>query len=122
VEYQIDEVDLRFRGPPSDRGAFDGAVADESLIHRHAHHAPFERAVDDPGPHLIDVDARATRGFISREQIFQVSDAADNLVCLPEAPGVGADPADVLERIADMGELPVEAASTRSARSEDFHA
>src|ERR1051325_2350133 len=102
VDDEIDEVDLRLRRTPADRRALDRSVAQESLVHRHAHHAPFERTVDDPGPNFVDIDMSAACRLVSGEQIRKVAEATDDLFRLSETPGIRADPADVLERIADM--------------------
>ena len=108
MDDEIDEIDFGFRRTPADRRALDGMVVEKTLIHRHAHDAPFERAIDDPGPRLVGIDAAASRLFIALQQIRQVAEPAYDFLRDAKAPGIGADPADVFERIADMGQFPVE--------------
>src|SRR5579871_3618992 len=77
---EIYQIDLGLRRTPSDGGALHRMIGEEALIHLHAHDAPFERAVDDPGAHILGIEAPAARGFVAFEQVGQITETADNLV------------------------------------------
>ena len=55
----------------------------------------------------VGIDAAARR-LVSGEQFLARAKAADRLVDLAEAPGIDADPAEILHGIAEMRELPVQ--------------
>ena len=57
---------------------------------------------------VVAVDRRAAGRLVAGPQVLALAEAADRLVDHAEAPGGGADPAQVLHRIADVGDLPVE--------------
>src|SRR6266404_9227223 len=81
--------------------------AAKPLHHAAAHHAPAQRAHHFPEFYPLGIDA-ATGGFIAREQFLTRAKAADRLVDLPKAPGIDADPAEILHGVAEMRELPIE--------------
>src|SRR5450755_3880920 len=93
---QVDQIDFGLGRAAPDGGAFDGMIAHEALIHAHAHDAPFERAIDDPGTRLFLAHMSAACCFVTGEQIGQFAEPADNFFLHAEAPGVGAYPADIL--------------------------
>jgi hypothetical protein len=68
---------------------------------------PPERAEYLPEPHAFGVDADARHGLVAREQVFARAEPAHGGLAA-EPPGVGADPAEIPHRIADVRELPVE--------------
>src|SRR5256885_12085683 len=77
------------------------------LHHAAAHDAPAQRAHHFPEHHAIGVYLAA--GFlIAREQFLARSKTADRLVDLTKTPGVDADPAQILHRVAEMREFPVQ--------------
>src|SRR5438132_12351715 len=79
----------------------------KTLHHAAAHDAPAQRTHHFPEHHSDRIDLAA--GFlIAREQFLAGAETADRLVDLAEAPGVDADPAEILHRIAEMRELPVQ--------------
>src|ERR1700722_10077828 len=75
--------------------------------HAAAHHAPAQRSHDLPEHHAAGIDAVASL-FISGKQFLARSETADWFIDLAEAPGIDADPAQVLHRIAGMCEFPVQ--------------
>src|SRR5437762_12398494 len=79
----------------------------KTLHHAAAHHAPAQRAHHFPEFYAIRIDATAGC-LISREQLFARTKAADRLVDLAKAPGIDADPAEILHGVAEMRELPVQ--------------
>src|SRR5579871_3741776 len=79
----------------------------KALHHADAHYAPSQRAHHFPERHAIRIDVAACR-LVAREQFLARAESADRLVDLAEAPGVDADPAEILHGIAEMGKLPVE--------------
>src|SRR5215831_10109322 len=83
-----------------------GAQA-ETLHHAAAHDAPAQRA-----HHFPEFDAGrislAACLLIPREQILARAETADRLVDLAEAPGIDADPAEILHGVAEMREFPVQ--------------
>src|ERR1700710_1757118 len=83
-----------------------GAEA-KALHHAAAHHAPAQRAHHFPEVHARWVDAAASR-FIAGEQLLACAESADRIVELAKTPGVDADPAQILHRIAEVRELPVQ--------------
>src|SRR3954464_6356263 len=77
------------------------------LHHAAAHDAPAQRTHHFPEFHAGRVGL-AAGGFIAGEQILARTKTADRLVNLAEPPGVDADPAQILYRVAEMRELPVQ--------------
>src|ERR1700710_373731 len=106
---QAQQIDFRFRRAPADHRALHRMIRPlpEPLHHAAAHQAPAQCAHHFPEHHPIGVDL-ATGFRIAGEQILARTEAADRLVDFAEPPGVDADPAQVLHRIADMRELPVQ--------------
>ena len=77
------------------------------LHHAAAHHAPAQRAHHFPEFYPLGIYAAAGR-LISGKQLFARAKAADRLVDLAKAPGIDADPPQILHGIAGMRELPVQ--------------
>src|SRR5665213_3836842 len=96
MDDEIDEIYFSFGGSPPDGSALDGTIVAKALIHAHAHHAPFERAINDPCPRLVCIDVIATRFLVTIQTIFEVAKAPDHFLRDTKAPGVRADPADIL--------------------------
>src|ERR1700675_4970953 len=82
-------------------------TAAKPLHHAAAHHAPAERAHDFPEFHAIRIGMTAGC-LISRKQILARTETADRFINLAKAPGIDADPAEILHRVAEMRELPVQ--------------
>src|ERR1019366_8522542 len=103
------EIDFVLRGAPGDHRALDrGVGAPEGGHHRGAHHPPAHGAEHLPEQRVVAFHRRAAGRLIAGPEILALAEAADRLVDHAEAPGIGADPAQVLHRVADMGDLPVE--------------
>src|SRR5690349_1539334 len=79
----------------------------ETLHHAAAHEAPAQRAHNLPKRHARWIDAAAGR-LIACEQFLARAEAADRLIDFAEAPGMDADPAEILHGIAEVGELPIQ--------------
>ena len=54
------------------------------------------------------VDLSPACRLVSRPEVFPRAEAPDRPVVVAEAPGAHADPAEVLHRVAEVRELPVE--------------
>src|SRR4051794_12710036 len=79
----------------------------KALHHAAAHDAPAQRAHHFPEFDTRWIDLPPSR-LIAGEQLLTRAKAADRLVDLAKAPGVDADPAEILHGIAEMSELPIE--------------
>src|SRR5262245_25215875 len=79
----------------------------EALHHAAAYEAPAQRTHHFPEHYAIRIDL-AARLLVTRKQIVAGAKAADRLVDLAKAPGVDADPAEILHGIAEMSDLPVQ--------------
>ena len=73
-----------------------------------ADHAPLQRAERDPVAQRVFVDRAPARGLVRVEQLGDVAEAADELVDHAEPPRLHAQPSEILDRIAEVRELPVE--------------
>src|SRR6478609_1880235 len=98
---QPQQVDLGFRGAAADHRALDGMLgpAAKPLHHAAAHHAPAQRAHHFPEFYPLGIDAAACR-LISGKQLLARAKTADRLVDFAEAPGIDADPSEILHGIA----------------------
>src|SRR5258705_6015635 len=103
------QVDLGLRGTPPDHGALHRMVGANAkpLHHAAAHHAPAQRAHHFPEFYALRIDA-APGGLIAGKQFLARTKAADRSVDLAKAPGVDADPAEILHGIAEMRQFPVQ--------------
>jgi len=73
-----------------------------------ADHPPFQRAERDPEPQRVLVDRLPAPGPVGTQQIVDVAESADELAGDAETPRLHAQPAEILDGIAEMGELPIE--------------
>src|SRR5699024_5567296 len=91
--------------PPADGGQLDRAAHPAGVGDRlhDAHDPPLQRAEDLPPPQRLEVDVVAVPGG----QLLVGPEAADGQVDA-EAPRLHAEPAEVLHRVAGVGQLPVE--------------
>ena len=71
---------------------------------------PFHRGVDLPPVDPVAVHRLAACGLVGAQQVVERAEAA-HLAGATEAPGRRAQPADVLGRVAGVGQLPVEHAA-----------
>ena len=51
---------------------------------------------------MLGIDLVAARGAVRREQLLAAADAAGGQLVAAEAPGARAEPAEVLDRVADL--------------------
>src|SRR5579862_2320927 len=79
VDDEIDEIEFRFGCASADGGALDGMIGTKSLIHRHAHDAPFERSEDDPVAHLVEIRGASAGGPVALQKVGQIAEAAHDL-------------------------------------------
>ena len=120
-DQQVHAVDLALRAAPADRRTLDGSVRAGAIALRHAEaaHRPPERAEHLPALDAVGIDALARDRLVAGEQVLVVAEAADRQVAAPEAPRVGADPAQVAHRVADVRGLPVEHGDDAGGRHHD---
>ena len=95
--------------PPPDGGQLDRAhhAAEVCVGLEDADDPPLERAEHLPPVQRGPVDHLARRGLVGADELVDRPEPADPGLG-PEAPGAHAQPAEVLERIAEVGQLPVE--------------
>src|SRR5215218_5131665 len=117
---ELEEIPLHLRDPPSQRRQLHRA--DRALEVREgldlADHTPLQRAHRLPEAELDRVDVAPAGGPVRREQIVHGSEAADALIGHTESPRLHAQPAEVLDRVAEVRELPVEHGSD-AVRADD---
>src|SRR5215217_2418810 len=104
---ELKEIPLHLRDPPSQRRQLHRA--DRALEVREgldlADHTPLQRAHRLPEAELDRVDVAPAGGPVRREQIVDGSEAADALIGHTESPRLHAQPAEVLDRVAEVREL-----------------
>ena len=106
---QAEQVPLVLAHPPADRGQLHRAGRPAEVAPRlhDADHAPLERAEHLPPAQRLEVDGRAAGRLVGRRQLLPGGHAAGGQR-RAEAPRPHAEPAEVLHRVAEVGELPVE--------------
>src|SRR5205823_2219796 len=62
---------------------------------------------DLPPPHRVGIDRHAALLLVGAEEVSVVAESSDRSLDA-EAPRLDAQPAEILHRVAEMGELPVE--------------
>src|SRR5205823_10255527 len=106
---ELDQIPLLFGYPPSDGSQLDGADStgevDGGLAH--ATNAPLERLLDEPPVEDISIDRAAAGFLIGGDQLVDRADPADLERCA-EAPRLHAEPGQVLDRVAQVHQLPVD--------------
>src|SRR5439155_24023496 len=107
------QLQLHLRGAAAETRQLDADRLARQMAVRLAHAAdrPAEVAEDFPVRHRAAVHGPAARRLVGREELVRLSDAAEPQGVLPEAPRTHARPGQVLRRVADVGELPVEDAA-----------
>src|SRR5712691_6383274 len=107
---QLQQVDLGLDGAPADRGELHrldrAREMPESLVV--ADDAPAHRAEHLPPMGARRIDFTAARPLVGRPQFLAAAEAAGRLVDGAEPPALHAQPAEILDRIAEMGAFPVE--------------
>src|ERR1700722_14246279 len=72
------------------------------------YYAPAQIAEDLPEARRFGIDGGAARIFVSAKKIFASAEPSDRFLIVAETPGTHAHPAEVLHRIAEMRQLPIE--------------
>ena len=75
---------------------------------READHAPAHRAEHLPPVRARRIDRTAARAFVGLPELLAAAEAAGRFVDRAEAPALHAEPAEILDRIAEMRSFPVE--------------
>src|SRR5262249_28278886 len=71
-------------------------------------HRPLDVAEGLPVADAIGVDRPAAGGLIGASEVLERADPSHGAIVVPEAPGADAEPADVLRRVSQVRELPVD--------------
>src|SRR5690242_20549170 len=102
---QSQQIDFGLGSTAADHGALHRMIRPhpEALHHAAAHHTPAQRAHHFPEFYAHGLGLAAAL-LVASEQILARAKTADRLVDLAEAPGVDADPPQVLHGIAEMRE------------------
>src|ERR1700688_2423338 len=107
---EIQQLQFSFHSPPADTSQFD--ALNESVDMRTSladgDYAPAQIAEDLPEARRFRIDIGAAGFFVSAEEILAGAEAADRLLIVAETPGAHAHPSDVLHRIAEMRQFPIE--------------
>src|SRR3984957_3414680 len=72
------------------------------------YYAPAQIAEDFPEARRLRIDCGAASIFVSSEEILASAQSSDRFLIIAETPGAHAHPTDVLHRIAEMRQLPIE--------------
>ena len=106
---QAEHVPLVLAHPPADGGQLHraGRAAQVAPRLHDAHHAPLEGAERLPPAQGVEVDRPAAGRLVGRRQLLPGGDPAGRQR-RAEPPGPHAEPPEVLHRVAEVGELPVE--------------
>src|SRR5581483_7784845 len=73
-----------------------------------ADHRPLEIAEGLPVANPLRVERLTARSLVCRQKLVEGPDARDRPVVVAESPRADAEPAEVLGRIAEMRQLPVD--------------
>src|SRR4029453_18415085 len=105
---QVGQLDLGLARPPAQARQLDVLHAAEERLSLHdGDDAPLEVAEHLPPACPFGADRVAAGALVGGEETLAVAQAARR-GCGTEAPRADAEPADVLHRVADVGELPVD--------------
>src|SRR5215467_2652953 len=115
------QVELVLGNAPCDHGALHGlvAAAGKPLEHAGAAHAPAQAAENLPVMHTCRIDGLAAGGLVGFEQLFARAEPANRAIEFAEAPWRRRDPGEILRRVADMSDLPVEHGTHAFAAEDD---
>src|ERR1700691_4294430 len=107
---QIQQLEFRFWGSPADTSQFDTLYEsiDMSAGLTDRDYAPAQIAEDLPKACRFGIDGDPAGPFVCAEEILASPEPADRLLIVAESPGAHAHPSDVLHRIAEMGQFPIE--------------
>src|SRR5258707_10101112 len=73
-----------------------------------SNYSPTEIAEDFPEPSRFGIDGSSARFLVRAEEILTRGKSADRFPIIAEPPCPHAHPSDVLHRIAEMGEFPIQ--------------
>src|SRR5207247_2641748 len=100
---QVEELELRLGRPAPEARELDALHPGEERLHLHgADDAPLEVAEDLPPAHGCRIDADPGGALVHRHEGGAVAQPAHGVGVSAEAPGADAEPAQGLERIADV--------------------
>src|SRR5213078_1015541 len=106
---QREQLELHLGDAAAEARQLDAPRAvDEAPRLHHADDRPLPVPEHLPPARRGRVDGRAAGARVGGEELLALAEAADRLRVRAEAPRAHAEPAQVLHRIADVGELPVE--------------
>ena len=116
---QLEEVPLLLRHPPADGSEFDRAnpAGQVEVGLEHAPDAPTQRLLDEPPVQRVAIDGPPARGLVRGDELVDRPEPAD-LERFTEAPGLETEPGEILERVADVDEFPVDD-RVQAGRSDD---
>src|SRR5580692_9995991 len=107
---EIQQLQFSFCRPPSDAGQFDTLheSVDMSTRLTDGDYAPAQIAEDLPEARSFRIDCGAAGFFVRAKEILASAESSDRFLIVAETPGPHAHPSDVLHRIAEMRQLPIE--------------
>src|SRR5947208_15325858 len=106
---QLEQLELHLGDAATEARELDAPrPVDEAPRLHHADDRPLAVPEHLPPAHRRRVDGRAAGARVGGEELLALAEAADRLRVRAEAPRAHAEPAQILHRIADVGELPVE--------------
>ena len=107
---QVEQLVLHLRGHPAEHRVLDAAVLPVEVAARlrQAAGRPLHVAEDLPDAQLVERDLTAGQLVVALEVRLDVADAAEPARVRAEPPRTHERPRHVLDRIADVRELPVE--------------
>src|SRR5579883_2822293 len=106
---ELQEIVERLFHAPADGELLDRAPSGAVMLLplHETHDRPFDRAERLPEAHMGGIDGNSGGALISREEIGPRADAADRVLAA-EAPGLDAQPAQILQRVAQCGNFPID--------------
>src|SRR5262249_39092377 len=117
----VHAIDLTLRRAPTDRRPLHRPVRPGAVVLGQAETGacPPEGAKDFPKFQVCGVDLPTRDTWVATEQVGVGAKTADRQVAVAEAPGVGANPAEIAHRIANMGNLPIQDGNNTICRHHD---
>src|SRR5262245_31113950 len=106
--HELQQLELGLAGAPTDAGQLDVLHAPEERLRLHDRHdAPAQVAEHLPPARDRGIDRIPAGALVGREEALALAEPAHGQR-RAEPPRAHAEPADVLHRIADVGQLPVD--------------
>src|SRR5579885_1786395 len=107
---EVEKIPQRLFDTPADCGALDTDLLDAPGSQEQAIDRPFDVAERFPEPHVRGIDRVAACLLICGEEIIARAETADRPRAA-EAPGPDTEPSQVLHRIANLSQFPIEHAA-----------